>query len=321
MMVFSMFGCQAINAPAGGAITGADKKVVVPAASAGDKAVEPSQSMIPSGTYTVSLDVNPSIELTVENGVVTKIAAYNDDAKQLLLTVDVSGLAADEAMKKIVEALAAEGYINNTEIKPYLIISVYDAQQAAGGLTENLKDVAADTLDTLDIKCNVASTVIASDIPAKAEALGISSGRYMIFDYIAKKEGTTIEEAIAKYGTLKISELLRLYDCMEAMFDNDDEDGKDETDVSSQLSADQQAVVDAAYSKYLAGVKAAEETFVAAKKTAINDLKTKWEELKPQYKGKMDSPEFKQAKKALLANYKATRHQIKDAFRQAVQKA
>ena len=47
--------------------------------------------------YTVTIDINPSIELTVVDGVVTQAEAYNDDGQVLLLSTDVQGLDPDAA--------------------------------------------------------------------------------------------------------------------------------------------------------------------------------------------------------------------------------
>jgi hypothetical protein len=317
-----LFGCQAQTVTPATANPAAAATIGL--ASAGTPSPTPSASnkaLPASATYAIALDVNPSIELTVENGLVTKVAAYNDDAKQLLLKVDVIGFASADAMKKLVEALAAEGYINNAEIKPYLLISVIGTQQPDTGLADSLKTITSDALDSLNINCNIKVANISSDVSSKAEALGISAGRYMIFDYISKKEGITIEQTIAKYGSLKVADLMRLYDDMDQVFNGDNTDDKGNADIGTPLTPDQQVIVDAAQSTYQAEIKSAEEAYVKAKNEAISSLKTQWEELKAKYKGNEDSAEFKQAKVALKQSFKTLRAQIHDTFKKAVESA
>lgn len=52
----------------------------------------------------VFIDVNPSIELTVEDGIVVAASAYNDDGKQLLSGTDVIGLTAEEAVRLMTQS-------------------------------------------------------------------------------------------------------------------------------------------------------------------------------------------------------------------------
>ena len=70
-------------------------------------------------TSYLAIDINPSIELVIENGKIVSVIACNDDAEVLLSGEDLVGLTTDEATEKIV-ALAEElGFINdeNTAVK------------------------------------------------------------------------------------------------------------------------------------------------------------------------------------------------------------
>ena len=265
-----------------------------------------------AGTYSIALDVNPSIELTVVNGVIAQVSAYNDDGQKLLLNVVVTGMKATDAIEKLLAAMVTEGYLNNAETKPYLLISVTDGQPDPA-LTDGLKHIAKKALKTLDVKCKIKAASISPDIAAKAEALGISAARYVLFDAIAKKESMTIEQAIAKYGTLKIAELVRLADADDFNDNNDEQDG-------IALTPEQQVVLDAALVKYNNTVKTAEETYVKAKISAIGNLKTQWEKIKSERKDQ-GAQKLGQTRKQLMTEYKKLRNQIHDTFKVAVQSA
>lgn len=66
----------------------------------------------------ITIDINPSVELIVEDEIVVSVRAINDDAAILLSGESLEGLSIDEATEKIV-ALAEElGYLNeeNTDV-------------------------------------------------------------------------------------------------------------------------------------------------------------------------------------------------------------
>lgn len=60
----------------------------------------------------IDIDVNPSVELTVNRlGKVIRYKAYNDDGKRLLEEVNIYGAGYDEAFEKLVDAMKADGYL------------------------------------------------------------------------------------------------------------------------------------------------------------------------------------------------------------------
>lgn len=67
----------------------------------------------------VAIDINPSLELVVADGVVEGVRACNDDAGVLLSDEELVGLSAEEATEKIVALCEELGYINdeNTDVK------------------------------------------------------------------------------------------------------------------------------------------------------------------------------------------------------------
>lgn len=75
-------------------------------------------------TGSISLDVNPSIELKMENGIVTQALAYNDDGQSLLTDNTLSGLTAEEAVNAMTKALVEGGYLASADVTPYLVITM-----------------------------------------------------------------------------------------------------------------------------------------------------------------------------------------------------
>ena len=61
----------------------------------------------------MSIDVNPSISITIENDVVVDVSAYNDDGQRLMLGGDVIGMEKQQVLSAIITALVAGGYIQS----------------------------------------------------------------------------------------------------------------------------------------------------------------------------------------------------------------
>ena len=265
--------------------------------------------------FKITLDVNPSIELTVTNGVISGVTAYNDDAQALLLGVDVSGLSADDAVKTLVNALNKDGYLNNGETKPYLIITVNDPSKSTGKLAEALKKDAKEALKQLSVKCNVRTAGVSPEIASAAQKLGISSGRYLLLAHISGKENITIEEALAKYGSMKIAELMHLHEDNEDIFDDKSEDQEDE-DLAKELTPEQLSKLEAARSQYAAAVHAAESAYYAALTQAKQNFKSQWASAKSQYSE--DKAALLAALKSVKAEFKAARNAARGILKQAI---
>lgn len=182
-----------------------------------------------AGSYKLTLDVNPSIELTVKDGLVTGAAAYNDDGKAILLSANVTGLSANSAIDAIISEIAAAGYLNKADKEPYVLVTV------AGGadnpeLRDELEDYTEKALEAAGVDGDVKSAVVSDDTASGAAAQGMSAGRYMVLQYIAKEKGITFEEAVALYGTMSISQLMEQFEDLDEAFDEDGNDDIEDAD-------------------------------------------------------------------------------------------
>lgn len=76
----------------------------------------------------LSIDINPSIELVIKDGIVESVKACNDDAEILLTDETIEGLSVEEASKKIVELAEAMGYLNDTNQEVEISIAADDEE-------------------------------------------------------------------------------------------------------------------------------------------------------------------------------------------------
>ena len=206
----------------------------------------------------VSIDVNPSIELTVENGIVTGASAYNDDGRELISGGDVVGLTAEEAVQAMTRQLIESGFLSSDTYTPYLLITASGADEAD---TQALQQTAEQVALDLNAKFEILTGQVSGEVAAAAEAAGLTPGKYLLMEYIAQQEGITLEDAIARYGETPIGELADQFGDFEALLEYAD-----------LLTEEQMAVLNAAFEQMKASISAAESVY----QDAIKSLKERY---------------------------------------------
>jgi hypothetical protein len=279
-------------------------------------------------SYTVSLDVNPSIDLVVTNGLVTAVKAFNDDGLVVSLSTDVTGKTAEEAVRLIVAAMISEGYIVASETEPYLIVTVSNGNQLViEDAAEILKKAAKEVLEQQAVECEVRSAYVPDQVAAEAAALDLSTGRYIILKVAADQKVITLDEAIALYGTSKISELMKLFpDAKDAFKDHnksmemaDDDEDPDDLD---GMTPEQAAAFQAALDTFHQEIKAAKEAFFLARDSGKADLQSQLAALeKPSGKDKQGKKDYNTAVAALRDAAKDAQHTAIDDMKAAIKAA
>ena len=259
-----------------------------------------------SESYKVSMDVNPSIEFTITDELVSSVDAFNDDGTAIILATNVLGMTATDAVTSIVKEMVTAGYIAKTEIKPYLLITVSEDEtrdsEASEALTESLETAAVAALDENELGCKVKSTLVSGEVEAASDALGLSIGRYLLFRYIAEEEDVTIETAIATYGHLTIGELMDMFEDAKFAYKykakkTEDKEELDESS-SDSLTPEQQIAMKAAFAQLKLDRAAARVVFHETYKSIKETYKTGLEALR--VKGKKTAENDVKAKRALL---------------------
>ena len=245
---------------------------------------------------TITLDINPSIQLTVEDGLVTGALAYNDDGAAIVLATDVVGMTPMDAVDAIVSELAAQGYLTADE-EAAVVITVSGGDEE--GLAEELKDRVRERVREMDMACEVVSASVSPEDVEAAQALGMSVGRYLIIKYIAEQEGISLEDAIAAYGSTKMKDLLDMVDDPDAVFEND---GAFE-DFLATLTPEQQAILQAALDAYKTTVKDAQKAFIEAGKVAQKTFIADKKAAQDAFKETHDNDAWKAAKTALKEQF------------------
>ncbi len=156
----------------------------------------------------LSLDINPSIDFTVENGIVTKCIGINDDGKELLGTVNVEGLEIEIAFPIVLEKLIERGYISSSDIS-VMLLSAYGSENTEE-LLKLAEELASGILGQHRLTAYIISQKINYDMNTEriANAYGVSLGKMQyILNFLEKSDNVTFD-SISKLSSTPLYVLL-----------------------------------------------------------------------------------------------------------------
>lgn len=292
-LVVSMFlaGCANVPSAVQGAPSGTAAGVSAEASVTGQSATDGSQL-----SY-VSVDINPSIELTLSSGLVLEARGFNDDGAAIILSTDVTGMTPQDAVSALVSSFVSEGYITPESSNTAIVITVAGGQDE--GLADSLKQNAEQSLSGLGLNGEVVAASVAEEIVQTANNCGLSIGRYLLLKQVAFQENISLEEAKDKYGTMKMGELLGMIDDVDSFMG----DVQQLSSYLDSLTPEQIMILEQARAAYDATMKTVQQTFLAAREQAKKAFTAARDGAKDAFLATKDNDAAKTAKQ-----------QIKDAF-------
>lgn len=155
---------------------------------------------------TVSLDVNPSVELQVnQKERVLNVKALNEDGRIIVGNMDLSGSSLDVAVNALIGSMLQNGYLN--ELANSILISVDNDDPVRGAdLQARLSAEVDRLLQTDSFSASVLSQTVvrSSELQQMAEQYGITLGKaQLIQDILSKSTLHTFDEL----APLSINEL------------------------------------------------------------------------------------------------------------------
>ena len=171
-----------------------------------------------AGTYrlehrvvtTVSLDVNPSVELRVNRQErVLEALALNEDARTVMDGLDLEGSDLNVAVNAVIGAMVRNGYI--TELSNSVLISVDSEKDAdAKALQEKLTAEVSKMLDKREFAGAVLGQTVEpeEELKSKAEEFGITVGKANLIDRIVREEEQYSFEALAELTVHQLTLIL-----------------------------------------------------------------------------------------------------------------
>lgn len=158
---------------------------------------------------TIGIDVNPSIELTInKNEKVLDVIANNDDAKIILEGMDLSGSNINVAVNALIGSMVRNGYID--ELTNSILISVDNPDSAE---SERLRQKIVDELNSFINSGNNISVVSQSissnsDAEALAKQYGISVGKLELIEKLIAKNNLYTYEGLKDLSINELNLLL-----------------------------------------------------------------------------------------------------------------
>ena len=141
----------------------------------------------------VSLDVNPSIELTLNSKErVLSATPLNDDAVAILDGMDLVGDDLNKAMNAIIGSLLMNGYVD--ELANSILITVEDSDAArAAALQQKLNQEAEAILANAQVNGAILTQVLenSDQLKTQADTYGISAGKAALIQTIVDASGGT----------------------------------------------------------------------------------------------------------------------------------
>ncbi len=144
----------------------------------------------PAEDYRILLDINPSIEISVDkNNNVRDFDGLNDDGSKALEDVNIKGESAEEALQAVIAQVVDLGYISAEANSVLVSIEGVD-----GGRSDAIKEEVANCISKTLTEKSLDGAIIVQVIPADdgslasiSETYGISAGKAQLINQIIEQ--------------------------------------------------------------------------------------------------------------------------------------
>lgn len=147
----------------------------------------------------ISLDINPSLQLTVDQkGEVLDLESLNSEAEQLVTGLSLKGKSWGEALNKIIQKSVALNYLNEEEnwvVVGYSAAAPDQKEPSAKSSTINTEAITQQVQQAVHeqgLKPTVAVYELTSEQKKQAQETGLTLGEYALAD-TAQKAGIKVE--------------------------------------------------------------------------------------------------------------------------------
>ncbi|MCL6477198.1 MAG: anti-sigma factor domain-containing protein [Peptococcaceae bacterium] len=145
--------------------------------------------MVPAVASYVSLDINPSVELALDDkNIVCGVKPLDEDGKELISGLELNGLTLENTLDQIITTAIDKNYIQ-PEDENIILFTVIPVDGRDPAPVDNLvKESINAPLKLKKVQAQVVVGNATPEIREEAEKAGISPGRYMLFQSVAKKD-------------------------------------------------------------------------------------------------------------------------------------
>jgi len=128
--------------------------------------------------YYVSLDVNPSIEYSVNRFErVIGVKAINEDGNKILIKLNLQNQGIDDAIKNTIEQITAQGYLNGSEQGGICVAAYGINEENSQGIADRIRDRIQQCIDEEGIQADIEANGIGQQRVQRAEELNTTPGK------------------------------------------------------------------------------------------------------------------------------------------------
>jgi hypothetical protein len=159
--------------------------------------------LAPSSWAYVAIDVEPSVEFTVDRGLtVIGLKGYNFAGKKLASALgDIRGKPLDYGVESLLEKALAAGYLREGEDNIVMVTGVCRQEDERIG-PEALANMVADSYPVQRGKVEIIALYTDTDVHRQAAKNGLSSGRYLLQQEL-KRRGVNIAGRVMREESLR----------------------------------------------------------------------------------------------------------------------
>ncbi len=159
----------------------------------------------------VSLDVNPSIEYTLNQlGLVLSVEAVNGDGDELLQEIgSLHNRKIEEAVSITVRQIAADGYFDGDEPGGMVVAASSKDEAEAVRLTENVRETALRTAEESEKKVIVAAVTVGESQVQQAKELGVTPGKLTLVENLKETASNPEEIDVKEWLEKPVKEIMK----------------------------------------------------------------------------------------------------------------
>ena len=148
----------------------------------------------------LTIDINPSFQLAIENSAVVGVLAVNDDGERILEGLELNGLSVEDALKIVIDRLISEGYLASDESKAPVLLLSAKGNESSSQLLEEAVTVTTDQLAINKLETFIVTQRIEDEelVTQLAREYGVSAGKMQyVLNLLEQEADLTIENASA----------------------------------------------------------------------------------------------------------------------------
>ncbi|WP_271813226.1 hypothetical protein [Clostridium beijerinckii] len=184
----------------------------------------------------VSVDINPSIELSVNTfDQVISAESYNEDGKKVLEDTNLVNSDVDDAVKNIITNAVSDGYIKEDGTSAVEITTATDKDNVATKLDESLKQIADKSLEENNIEATVETQNVALSRRDEARKLGITPGKLNLIQKLQELDPTI---SVEDYKSSSVKDIQKKTKELKKINNNEETTVKDDANTSGNVEGD-----------------------------------------------------------------------------------